>query len=167
MKYTRLIPVFTGMAMLGGVILAQPTDAIAFWPFDLFKNDEVVGAQESQPEFPPIVEALITKFGLNREEVKQVVVSEREAHQQQMDDKLTERLARAVADGKITEDQKNALLAKHEEMQSKRDELKDLSPKERREKMQAWHEEMKKWADEQGVDMPQMGFRMGHQMGNW
>jgi hypothetical protein len=72
-----------------------------------------------------------------------------------------ERLTQAVADGKITEEQKEKILDKHEEMQAKMESLKDLEPEERKAQMQTLHEELKKWAEENNIDFPFFGMKLG------
>lgn len=72
-----------------------------------------------------------------------------------------DRLSKLVEDGKINEEQKQKIMDKHEEMQAKMDEWKDLSPEDRQEKMKAFHEEMKTWAQENGIDFPFMVFKDG------
>jgi hypothetical protein len=66
---------------------------------------------------------------------------------------MEENLSQAVLDGKITEEQKNALIAKREEMQANREDLSDLSREERQEKRKEHRDEMQEWAEENGIDM--------------
>ena len=118
-----------------------------------------VSANEGD-QYPPIIEKIAEKFNLNQDEVKQVFDEERESHQEEMKAKREERLNQLVSDGKLTEDQKNALTAKEEEMQKERETqmeaVKDLSPEERREKMEEYREahkdEMKDFFEEQRID---------------
>lgn len=74
---------------------------------------------------------------------------------EQRQEQRTERLQTLVANGTLSEDQRVALEAKHEEMHAKRDELKnqDLSREEMREKMQSSRDEFKTWATGQGIDL--------------
>ncbi len=173
MRGTRILPVLAGLVLLTGVTLVVPVKSQAFWPFDLLSKD---GITQTANQFSPLVQKLVDKFGLNPTEVQQVVDEERQERQEQMDTKLNEKLTQLVSEGKLTEEKKQAIIAKHEQMQAKHDELKDLSPEERREKMQAWSEEMKRWAEDQGIDLPVLmgpvgrgfhrGFKMGYRLGN-
>jgi len=52
----------------------------------------------------------------------------------------------------ITAEQKGLMLQKKEEMSDEFEALKNLEPEERRERMQELKQEMKDWADENGID---------------
>ena len=127
-------------------MLAQPTQA--FWPFGSGNK-----TKQSANGFPSIIQKLIDKFNLNPEEVTQVLDETRQEHQQQAQANFEEKLNEAVGNGKITEDQKNIILAKHEELKNGRDSLEDLSPEERRQKAQTQQEELKAWAEQNGIDL--------------
>lgn len=126
-----------------------------------------------EAQYPPIIQKIAEKFNLNQDEVKQVFNEEREAHQAEMKQKREEELNKLVSEGKLTEDQKNALIAKQEEMQknreSQREEMKDLSKEERQEKMKEYREahrqEMEKFAEEQGIDLKEIHAQMGEGFG--
>lgn len=79
--------------------------------------------------------ALASRFNLNVDEVTAFLDEQHAQHKQElfedMEDRLTDRLDQAVADGKLTAEQKASILAKHEEM--------------------------KTWADAQGIDMKWIG----------
>ena len=128
-----------------------------------------VSAQET--DYPPIIDKLVERFGLNPDEVQDVFDEVRAEHHTQMLANFEERLNQAVTDGKITEEQKLAILDKNEEMKAKMDEWKSLTPEERHTKMQAYHEELKTWAEENGINFPFFGighgrgFKMGYHMG--
>jgi len=92
---------------------------------------------------------------LNKDEVKAVFDENRAERQGKMEERFEDNINKAVESGKITEAQKSAILTKHEETQAKRDELKDLPQEERRAAMQKSHEEMIKWAKDNGIDMSQ------------
>jgi len=90
-------------------------------------------------DYPPIIQKLVERFNLNTEEVQQVFDEVREERQEQGRARFEERLNQAVSDGRITEAQKEAILAKHAEMQAN----------------QANHrQEMQAWAEENGIDWP-------------
>ena len=103
--------------------------------------------------YPPIIQRLVEKFGLNENEVKAVFDEERDEWQQQRQGRFEEQLNQVVSDGKITEEQKQLILAKRTEMQANRNQYQDLSSEERREKMTEHHGEMKTWAQENGIDI--------------
>lgn len=131
-----------------------------------------VSAQDSS-SYPPIVQKLAERFGLSQTDVQEVFDEARADHHAQMLTNFEDRLDQAVSDGKITEDQKQLILDKHEEIQAKMDELQSLDPEAKREQMQAYHEELQNWAEDNNIDLPLFGFgpgfargfKMGHQMG--
>jgi hypothetical protein len=86
----------------------------------------------------PIVEKLVSKFNLNEDEVVGVFNELRDEKRAEMQAAREERLSEAVSDGVITEEQKQALISKWQEMETKREQ--------ERQEMQAWFEE-------QGIDM--------------
>jgi hypothetical protein len=87
--------------------------------------------------YPPMVQVLVDKFGLNADEVQTVFEENRQARQGEMLQNREERLNQAVEDGAITAEQKDAIANKWQEMEQER--------QEHREEMQAWF-------DEQGID---------------
>jgi len=97
--------------------------------------------------FNTMIEKLASKFNLNKNEVKSTFEEMRTQRQQErqkeMQAQFEARLNQAVKDGKITEDQKAKIMAKHQEMQ-----------KEQGSKRQ----EMQTWAEKNGIDM---GWMMG------
>lgn len=115
-----------------------------------------VSAQSGSNDYPPIIDKLVAKFNLNEAEVKAVFDEERSARQSEMQAKIEAKLTQAVTDGKITEAQKQAILAKHEEMKVNRGEnmedWHDLTPSERQAKMQSKRTEMESWAKSIGID---------------
>lgn len=128
----------------------------------------VVTAQavSADGNYPPIIQKLVERFGLNIEEVREVFDEARAERRQNMqvrfEESFEERLNKAVEQGKLTQEQKEAILAKQEEMQERYEGLRELSPEERRAKMQETREEMQAWAEENGVDLRFMcGLRAG------
>lgn len=103
------------------------------------------------------VQKLAVKLGVSEDKVQNAVNDLRTERQSEMQEKLEEKVTQAVKDGKITETQKSAILAKHKEMQAKhistRDEFKDMTAEERRSAMQKERDELKIWADEQNIDL--------------
>jgi len=68
-----------------------------------------------------IIERLAEKFGLKQADVQTVFDQQRTDRQTEMQARYEDRLTQAVKDGKITEAQKTAILAKQKEMQAKRE----------------------------------------------
>lgn len=117
-------------------------------------------AQDSG-NYPPVIQKLAEKFGVSADEVQSVFEEVRAEHQAEMLTNFEERLDNAVQEGKITAEQKQLILDKHEEMQAKMDALRDLDPEQAREQMKALHEQMQTWAEENGIDFPFVGFKSG------
>lgn len=95
------------------------------------------------------------------DEIKQEKMAEREA-------KMEEHMSTLVAEGKITQEQADALKAKKEEMQTAREALRDqdLTREEIHKQMEQTLEEFKTWAESQGIDLeaihPKDGPDQGH-----
>ncbi len=115
--------------------------------------------------YSPMAEKIAEKFNLNSGEVEAVFEANRAERREQMGERQEERLVQAVLDGKITEEQKQAILAKKAEMQVDREQMLNLPDQEREANREKHQEEMKIWAEENGIDMAQfMG--MGGGFGN-
>ena len=93
-------------------------------------------AQDSG-SYPPFIQSLADRFGLNAQEVKTFFEVERQERQQVMQQSREEKLNQAVTDGVITEELKQALMNKWEDVKQEREQ--------HREDMQAWFAE-------QGID---------------
>ena len=172
-KRIMILTVALTILMLGSVLAVKP--AQAFWPFDLFKGDGRGQGEQTQNRFPALIQKIIDKFNLNEDEVDEVVAEYRNERELEMQNRFEENLQEAVKAGKLTEEQKTAIEAKHEEMQEKMEGWVNLSPEERRQKSEEHRDEMKTWAEENGIDYEQMGifglgfrrgFKAGFRMGN-
>lgn len=114
-----------------------------------------------------LAERLVSRFNLNKDDVQKVFEENRTAMQTQRRSEVEERLDQAVSEGKLTEDQKNALLSKMDEMRAKRESLSsDLSREERRAKMAEYREEMQNWSKDNGIDFQALGVFLGRGYGN-
>ncbi len=112
-----------------------------------------------------LITKLAEKFNLKKEDVQAVFDEDRAAHQQ----KLEERLSQAVESGKITEAQKAKIIAKLAELKAKheanRDAMKDKAAEERRAAMQQEREDLQQWAKDNGIALNYLRFGMGHHHG--
>ncbi|MBE0448696.1 MAG: hypothetical protein IBX64_11485, partial [Actinobacteria bacterium] len=122
---------------------------------------------ESTQKYPPIVEKLVQAFNLDRNKVDKVLGEYKQEREVQHKARLGERLDQAVKDGKITEKQKEAILKKMDEMKSKLEELKNLSPEDRREELEKLRTDLQTWAKENGIDQQFMFKFGGHKRGPW
>lgn len=104
-----------------------------------------------------LIQRLVQKFGLKTEDVRSVFDTVRDERQAQMQQKLIDKLDALVKEGKLTEAQKQLIVAKHTELQTQRekdkDTLKDLTPEERRAKMQAQRTDLENWAKKNNIDI--------------
>jgi polyhydroxyalkanoate synthesis regulator phasin len=77
-------------------------------------------------------------------------------HQQNMADrhqKLVDRLDQAVKDGKITEDQKNKIIAKLDELHKQ---FQGESKQDRHANRQQLHDALQQWAKDNGINLDQI-----------
>lgn len=95
-----------------------------------------------------MAQELAGKLGKSEDEVKNAFSSLREEHRAEAKNNFEARLSEAVAEGKITEDQKQLILAKHEELRAQ-----FSAEKEQRE---SHRQEMQDWAKANGIDMESM-----------
>lgn len=114
------------------------------------------GASASWGKGPGNMSAnLAEKLGVDQSKVNEAMDSIREEHRAERQAEVSANLEKAVSDGAITAEQKDKLLAKHEEMRTKRD---------------AMRTELEQWYSENGIDadkLQEYGFRggMGRGMG--
>lgn len=113
-----------------------------------------------------LIQKLVEKFGLKTADVQTVFDSVRQDRQAEMQKAMAERLDTFVSEGKITAEQKKLILAKHQQMQQERvaeiESMKDLTPEERRTKMETNRGELEAWAKENGIDLQYaLGFGRG------
>lgn len=118
-----------------------------------------------------IVQKIAEKFGLNQNDVQAVFDQVRQERQAERESKFEVKLSQAVTDGKITEEQKNLILNKHEELQSQREQNKEewmsLSPEERKTQMEQRRTQLQNWAEQNGIDINYLfsGFGPGRHWG--
>ncbi len=114
-----------------------------------------------------IVDAIAEKFSLNRDDVQDVFDEQRKEHHAEFEDKRSQRLQELVDDGTLSQEQFDALQAKHAELEDAREALKDqdLSRGEMHKKMQELMTSFESWAQDQGIDlteiMPHHGMKRG------
>lgn len=143
---------FAGLAYAGSAFLA--TKALA--------------DNENNNPMSDLVQKLTDKFGLNREEVQSVFDEHHQEMMANMQAKEEERLNQLVTDKKITEQQKQLILQKKEELrtqhQNEMQNLKDKTVEERKAIMEQHRQELENWANQNGIDVQYlMGFKgFGH-----
>jgi hypothetical protein len=118
----------------------------------LYGVGTIKAADAATTDFPPVIQKLVEKFNLNKDEVSAVLTQDRTERQAEREADFSTKLSEAVTAGKITETQKTAILAKHEEVQAKREALKTGTREDRKTQMQALRTEMQDFLKTQGID---------------
>lgn len=116
-------------------------------------------ANTSQPNFfSQLVTFISQKFGLDKTQVQNAVTQfkqqKKTANQQNRQNREQTRLDQLVKDGKITKDQENAILKELADLKAKYNpaNMKNLTQDERQKQMQAEQNELKSWAQANGID---------------
>ncbi len=103
-----------------------------------------------------LIDRIVERFNLDKDEVSGVFEEfnlERQVEiRKEMRTREEEKLAKMVENGKITEEQKTIILAKHIDIQAKMEALKDLEPEQKQEEMKKLRDEMKTWLEENGLN---------------
>lgn len=127
---------------------------------------QAVSAQTTTDPSASIVQKISEKFGLNKDEVQKVFDEEHAARHAEMQAKMEERLKTLVSEGKITEAQKQLIIAKQKELQTEREanrqNMQNLTPEQRKTEMESRKTELDAWAKENGIDTQYLFF--GHGM---
>lgn len=107
-----------------------------------------------------LADKIATNLNLDKGEVKAILNEERVLHKADMEEKFEKRLDAAVAEGKLTEEQKAKIIAKHaemrEQMEADREAFKGKTKEEMRTALLDRHEAQKQWAEENGIPMEYM-----------
>lgn len=116
----------------------------------------VVAAAEdssSTSSYPPIIQRLADTFNLNPDDVAEVFEEERQARIEERNAQFESWLDELVEDGRLTEDQKDSIVAKREEIQSRMEEIREIDdPDERRDAMLDLQIDILTWAQENDID---------------
>lgn len=124
-----------------------------------------------QNHMTSLVQKIASKFGLKEADVQSVFDEDHKALQAERQAQYETRLTQLVTDGKITEDQKKLLLAKHAELQSTREanrgSMQNMTNEQRKTKRDEERTALEAWAKQNGIDMQylMLGRGMGH--GGW
>jgi hypothetical protein len=122
-------------------------------------GSHAVSAATSSPH-DSLVDRIASKFNLNKDEVAKVFEEEKAVHHAEMQQKMEERLDTAVADGKITEEQKAKILAKLEELRKGHELWKDKTPEERHNAKLELHQGLEQWAEDNDIPLDLLHFKM-------
>jgi chromosome condensin MukBEF ATPase and DNA-binding subunit MukB len=102
--------------------------------------------------YPDIVTKIASTFNLKTEDVAKVFAEERETRKDEHLDQL-------VADGKLTQDQRDKLEAKQDEIHAKVETVRNgtQTDAEKRKAIRDLHNELSDWMDDNGIEMPGRG----------
>lgn len=117
---------------------------------------QAVFAQED-PMYHTLVTRIADEFGLDEDQVEQVIHELREERQAVMHARWLEMLDQAVRNGKVTPEQRQALIDRHAEVFQEMESIRLLPFKERRAETRRVRDEFRAWADENGIDLPAVG----------
>lgn len=113
-----------------------------------------VNAASAETGEGTLADKIAQKFNLNKDEVKAVFEEHHKVKKAEHKANMEQKLNAAVAEGKLTEDQKSKILAKLEELKANppdKSALENMSKEERRAQMQQRHDELKKWAADNNI----------------
>jgi hypothetical protein len=115
-----------------------------------------------QHRMSSLVQKIADKFGLKKEEVQAVFDQAKEEHRSQTEAHFDTRLSQLVTEGKITEAQKQLIVAKRQELeanrQSQMDSIKTKTAAERKAAMDAERQKLEEWAKQNGIDLKYLLF---------
>lgn len=107
-----------------------------------------------------LVDAITSKFNLNKSDVQKVFDQNRAQNQAEHQQKVSDRLQKLVDNGTITASQKTAIEAKLKDLQASHaanmSSMNDLTPAERKAKMDTQKTELESWAKVQGLDLSKL-----------
>ncbi len=98
-----------------------------------------------------LMQALADEFNVTVEEVQAVFEAQRAEMEASREEREAERLAQAVTDGIITQEQADAISAHRDDMEALMESLEDATPEERKEALDAQREANKAWAEENNI----------------
>lgn len=97
------------------------------------------------------------RFGVNQDEVEGFMQEMHQEREQQHQARMEENLDEAVTNGVISQEQKQLLIEKMNEMKGMHmEEMQDLTKEERDQLRTQHHEEFQAWAEQNGIDLEQL-----------
>ncbi len=121
-------------------------------------------------KYSPLVQGLVDKFGLNKNEVDTVITTVRGQQMQKRQAEIDTKLSQAVNDKKLTQAQKDELVKLQTEWRDTRpDNWASMSNEERKTYMDTHQDAMHAWATKNNVDIESIlgfGGRGGFDRGN-
>ncbi len=110
-------------------------------------------AQTNEGFQSSLIQKIAQRFNLNQADVQQVFDQNKTHRRNQRQQNLTDKLTQAVKEGKITEAQKQAIIAKFADLKNNRADFKNLTPDQRKQAMDQKKTDMHSWATQNGIDL--------------
>ena len=112
-----------------------------------------------------LVDALATKFNLNKADVQKVVDEQHAKMQAEREQQVQDQVAALVTDGKLTQAQADKINAKRAELQKERDAnrtaMQEMTDTERKAEMASHRTELNQWMEDNGIDSQYAYLLMG------
>ena len=151
--------------------LILPIAAVAVTAITMYGANQIM-AFNGEGHHDVLIQKLATTFGKSETEVQSVFNQYRTEQQATREVEFEARLTTAVTEGKLTEAQKQLIVAKHAELQAQHEadftNKASMTKEERQAKRQSERDDLDKWAKSNGIDisyvMPERG-PMGGEMG--
>lgn len=99
--------------------------------------------------YPPIVQKIADKFHLSPADVNDVFQQQKQMNKEEKKQRLNDYLEQKVKDGTITEDQKNKVVAKLDELHQQ---LKNEDKDQRHQDLQTLKTQFEQWAKDNGIN---------------
>ncbi|RLC33942.1 MAG: hypothetical protein DRZ76_03640 [Candidatus Nealsonbacteria bacterium] len=112
-------------------------------------------AKPAEAAFSPtgLIDRLVERFNLNKDDVQAVFDEHHAGIRAEQEQRIQDRLAQAVTDGKITQEQADLISTKQEELKTYMESLKDKTPEERHDAMKTKMDEIKQWAEDNNIPL--------------
>ena len=117
---------------------------------------EAAGDEDKKDDYPVMVEQLAEKLDLDPEEILEAFKDMNEERKESLEKNFEEKLDKAVEEGNITEEQKEAIMAKREEVAEELQDIKELPSSERKEAIKDIADDLKEWAEENDIDSKEL-----------
>lgn len=149
--------------MKGGEIIVKhkkiilPVLALVAAGIVVFGIPQSANAQTPGEGVQTLIQKIAQKFGLKQADVQSVFDEHKKEMGTKREANYEARLTTLVTEGKITEAQKQLILAKHTELQSKREAnrtaMQNMTAEQRKAAMEAHKTELESWAKQNNIDV--------------
>ena len=115
-------------------------------------------SENAQHPMANLVNAIAQKFNLNPTDVQKVFDDQKTQMHVSMEQKLADRISKAVADGKLTQDQANKITAKIAELEAFKTSLHGKTKQEIKAAMKTQMESLKQWVSDNNIPAGYLNF---------